>query len=65
MAMKLAATVAVKMIDSQRCACRIHWFQFNSTSLRKLLSGLGQNLLKPSQELLPAVLGAAVSLLLI
>jgi hypothetical protein len=30
--MKLAITVAVKMIDSQRWICRIHMLQFNGTS---------------------------------
>ncbi len=33
MAMKLATTVAVKMIDSQRWICRFHLFQFNGASL--------------------------------
>jgi hypothetical protein len=32
MAMKLAITVAVKMIDSQRWICRIQMLQFNGTS---------------------------------
>ena len=32
-AMKMAATTAVKMIDSQRWICRTHLFQFNGTSL--------------------------------
>ncbi len=33
MAMKLAATVSVKMIDIQRWICRIRAFQFNGASL--------------------------------
>jgi hypothetical protein len=28
----LATTVTVKMIDNQRCPCRIHVFQFIATS---------------------------------
>ena len=32
MAMKLAATVSVKTIDTQRCICRIDLFQFNGAS---------------------------------
>jgi hypothetical protein len=32
MAKKLAMTVAVKRMDSQRCVCRNHAFQFTVTS---------------------------------
>jgi hypothetical protein len=32
MATKLAMTVSVKAMDSQRWICRIHVFQFNETS---------------------------------
>ena len=73
MATKLAMTVAVKAIDSQRWICRIDVFQFNETSFdlkrgsatRQISIRPRQNLLQLPEELLPSGLGAAKSLLLI
>src|SRR5213083_264854 len=72
MATKLAMTVAVKTIDSQRWICRTQLFQFNETSLktsgsaaRRISVGPRHELFQLREELLPSDFGAAKSLLLI
>src|SRR5882757_894179 len=72
MATKLAMTVTVKAIDSQRWICRTHVFQFIETSCedepkRNAADSINprQHLLQICEELLPSVPGAAKSLLLI
>src|SRR5215510_13810239 len=66
MATKLATTVAVKIIESQRWIWRIHLFQSNRTSsphlelCRKISTDPRQDLFQVCKELRPAGLGAAV-----
>src|SRR5262245_57395731 len=52
MATKLATTVAVKTIASQRWIWRIHWFQLNGTSSRDKLERAGR---RSCRRLLPAL----------
>src|SRR6266508_3315808 len=72
MATKLAMTVAVKTIDSQRWICRIDVFQFNETSVetrrcatRRISVCSRHEFFQLREELLPSRVGAAKSLLLI
>src|SRR5215218_5958969 len=72
MATKLAMTVTVKTIDSQRWICRIDVFQFNETSFetsrratRRISVRSRHELFQLREELLPSGVGAAKGLLLI
>src|SRR5215213_9597460 len=72
MATKLAMTVAVKTIDSQRWICRIDVLQFKETSFDLKRNATRRISVRPRyeffqlrEELLPSNLGAAKSLLLI
>src|ERR1700735_1388589 len=55
MAMKLATTVAVKMIDSQRWICRIQLFQFKETSLDRWRPALPTRQLSDLNEVAASV----------
>src|SRR5262245_7323809 len=74
MATKLAMTVTVKAMDTQRWICRIQWLQFNGTSLedqpreRRASTGSldpGEQVDELSAHHLPAVAGAGEVLLLV
>src|SRR5262252_4731280 len=72
MATKLAMTVAVKAIESQRCICRTHIFQLmdlppntSRCAMRRTSLRLRQKLFQLCKELLPSGVGAAIGLPLI
>src|SRR5258708_33592898 len=48
--MKMAMTIAVKAMDSQRWVCRIHMFQFNGTSSDDKPQRIGSAWRRPSLQ---------------